>query len=161
MWQEASVRIEGIIKESDYLRSQYLHLRPRPIFAIIGLILSALFLWALISSPSWAISAVVAYLVLWLLVFIPWQAKKNYRQYKALSEPVSVEVQDEGLFFKRENGEGLVPWSHIIKWRQSNTLLLLYPASNVFHLVPSHFFSTPENFSAFKEILREHIGNAT
>lgn len=154
------MRIEGIIKESDYLRSQYLHLRPRPIFAIIGLLLLLLFLWALIRSQSWGIGAALVYLALWFLVLIPWQAKKNYRQYKALSEPVSVEVQQDGLFFKRENGEGLVPWSHIIKWRQSNTLLLLYPASNVFHLIPSHFFPTNESFSEFKEIIRKNIGNA-
>jgi len=106
-------------------------------------------------------SAVAAYLVLWLFVFIPWRAKRSYKQYKALSEPVSVEVRDDGLFFKRENGEGLLPWSHIVKWRQNKKLLLLYPTNNVFHLIPHHFFSTPEAFSAFKEVIRGHVGNAT
>lgn len=154
------MRVEGVIQESDYIRSQYLHIRPRPVFAVVGLLILLLFVWSLVSAPSWVMAAVTVYLALWLFVFIPWRAKKNYRQYKALSEPVSIEVRDDGLFFKRENGEGLVPWSHIIKWRQSKTLLLLYPTSNVFHLVPSHFFLTPEAFSAFKEVLRGHVGNA-
>lgn len=154
------MRAEGVIRESDYVRSQYLHIRPRPVFAVIGALILTLFAWALIVSPSWVMSGVAAYLVLWLLVFIPWRAKKSYRQYKALSEPVSVEVRDDGLFFKRENGEGLVPWSHIVKWRQGKKLLLLYPTSNIFHLVPSHFFQSHEAFMAFTEIVKGKVGNA-
>ena len=155
------MRAEGIIQESDYVRSQYLHIRPRPIFAVVGAPILALFAWAFVESHSWVMGGVAAYLALWLLVFIPWRAKRSYKQYKALSEPVSVEVRDDGLFFKGENGEGLVPWSHVVKWRKSKRLLLLYPASNIFHLVPSHFFQSDEAFVAFSEIVKGKVGNAT
>ena len=155
------MQAEGVIQESDYVRSQYLHIRPRPILAVIGVVILALFAWALVASPSWVMTGVAAYLALWFLVIIPWRAKKIYRQYKALSESVSVEVRDDGLFFKRSNGEGLVPWSHIVKWRQSKKLLLLYPANNIFHLVPSHFFPTQEAYAAFGKVVKGRCGNAT
>lgn len=155
------MRAEGVIQESDYVRSQYLHIRPRPVFAVIGIVILALFAWSLAASFSWIMTGVVVYLVLWLGVFIPWYARKNYRQYKALSEPVAVEVREDGLFFKNSNGEGLVPWSHIVKWRRSDKLLLLYPASNIFHLVPSHFFPTQKAYAEFVEVLKTRCGNAT
>jgi len=116
--------------------------------------------WSLLVAPSWVVSAATAYLALWFLVFIPWHAKRNYRQYKALSESVSLEVREGGVFFKWSNGEALIPWSHIVKWRHSKTLLLLYPTSNVFHLVPSHFFATSDAFAEFVQVLKDRVGNA-
>lgn len=154
------MRIEGKVRESDYICSQYLHLRPHPLLAVLGLLMLALFVWVLIVSPSWVMAGVTAYIVLWPLVFIPWRAKRTFKQYKALSEPVSVEVRDDGLFFRRNSGEGLVPWSHIVKWRKSNRLILLYPASNIFHLIPSHFFSSSEAYSAFAEKVKDKVGKA-
>jgi hypothetical protein len=156
------VRAEGIIAEADYVRSQYLYIRPSPGlgWAVIGVVIAALIIGAIVASLPWIIAGVAAYLALWLLVFIPWHAKKNYRQYKALSEPVSIEVRDDGLFFKRDNGEGLVPWSHIVKWRQNKTLVLLYPASNIFHLIPSHFFPTHEAYEEFVTVVKGRCGNA-
>ncbi len=155
------MRAEGVIQLSDYVRSQYLHIRPRPVFAVIDFLILALSVCALVAYPSWIMAGAAVALVLWLLVLIPWSAKKNYKQYKALAEPMTIEVRDDGLFFKRINGEGLVPWSEIVKWRQNDKLLLLYPANNVFHLVPRHFFTTQEAYAEFVEVLKARCGNAT
>jgi hypothetical protein len=147
MCQEKSVRAEGVIQLSDYVRSQYLHIRPRPVFAVIDFLILALSVCALVAYPSWIMAGAAVALVLW--------------QYKALAEPMTIEVRDDGLFFKRINGEGLVPWSEIVKWRQNDKLLLLYPANNVFHLVPRHFFTTQEAYAEFVEVLKARCGNAT
>lgn len=154
------MRIEGIVREADYIRSQYLHLRPRPVLAALGILILGLLIWALLSVPGWILPAAVAYLSLVFLVILPYRGRRNYRQYKALSEPTTIELRDEGIFFKRTNGEGLLPWSQIIKWRESKTLVLLYPANNMFHLVPRHFFATPDAFATFKEALRSRVGSA-
>jgi YcxB-like protein len=153
--------VEGTIEERDYIASQYLHLRPRPVFAVIGLLLLALFVWALAAAPSIIMFGVLVYLVSAYALYIPWSAKRNYRQYKALSTPVSMEIRTDGLYFKQQNGEGLVPWSHVHKWRHNKKMLLLYPTGNVFHLVPSHFFPSQESFGTFVATVKEHVGNAS
>jgi hypothetical protein len=151
----------GVLSEKDYTAAQFLHVRPRPAFAVTGILLILLFVWAFAVDPSVVGFGIALWFVVFFALYVPWRAKRTFRQYKALSEPVSAEVREEGLYFKRLTGEGLVPWSHINKWRIGKTLVLLYPANNVFYLIPSHFFSGPEAFSSFVTILRERLGNAT
>lgn len=153
--------VEGTLEERDNVAAQYLHLRPRPVFAAIGALLAVVCIFVLIAVQSLIMLGIAAYLAIWFLAVIPWLAKRNYRQYKALSEPVSIEVRVDGLYFKRENGEALVPWSEIVKWRHGKNLLLLYPASNIFHIIPKHFFTTSEEYGVFIQTLKEQIGNAT
>ena len=91
---------------------------------------------------------------------IPWRARRTFREYKALSEPFSMEVRDDGLFFERQNGSGLVPWGHLVKWRANSSLVLLYPARNLFYLVPKHCFPDSEQFAQFQARLTERVGRA-
>lgn len=153
--------VQGRCKESDYMSAQFLHLRPRPAFAVVGILLLGLAVWALFDSRSLILLGCLIFLVAICAFYIPFKAKRTFRQYKALSEPIVMEVREDGLFFKRQNGEGLVPWSHIIKWRSSKTLVLLYPADNLFYIVPSHFFDAPEMYNSFLEALRARLGKAT
>lgn len=155
------MHIKGTILEQDYVSAQFLHLRPRRSVAILGLLLLLLMLWTFVIAPSALVIGVFVYFVVFLFLYIPWRAKRNYHQYKALSETVSIDIMDEGLFFKRQNGEGLLPWAQILRWRSNRKLLLLYPASNIFHLVPSHFFSGPAEFAEFVATVRARLGKAT
>ena len=152
--------IKGTCTEQDFVASQFLHLRPRPWLAVAGIIIICLALWALLRAPSIWFGAAFLYLVLWGL-YIPFKAKRAFRQFKAMSEPTEIHVRDTGLFFKRTNGEGLVPWDEILKWRSNSKLVLLYPTSMVFYLVPAHFFDGAESYSAFIKIIQARVGNAT
>jgi hypothetical protein len=156
----ASMVVEGSIKEGDYVAAQFLHMRPRPLFAALGAILLCIFLLVLFFNRD-----IAGFVVLFALAAFPlytlWSAKRAFRQYKALSEPQAIEVKESGLYFKRENGEALVPWSHVRKWRHNNKLLLLYPASRLFHLIPSHFFTSHESYLNFLARVEEHLGKPT
>ncbi|WP_140637245.1 YcxB family protein [Methylibium rhizosphaerae] len=152
---------QGTISERDYVASQFLHLRPRPALAVVGLVLVALFAVGLVVARSVAMWGVAAYLVGLFAVYIPWNAKRTYRQYKAIQEPVIIETSEEGLRFRRPNAQEVLPWSHVRKWRHSKHLVVLYPTANIFHLVPSHFFATQQLFGEFVAALKERIGDAT
>lgn len=155
------MKVRGTLRESDYVRSQFLHVRPRPIFAIIGTLLFILAVVMAIYSQSLILVGCLAYFLLWFLVFIPWRAKKHYRQYKAMSEPVCIEATDMGLSFESSTGRGIIPWDHVNKWRNNDKLLLVYPAGNVFHLVPRHFFSTVGQYEEFIARLQKNAGEST
>jgi YcxB-like protein len=154
------VSIQGSIQEADYLAALRLHRKPRPAFAVVGILLLAVALAALYTSRSVPLGMALAFLLLIFFVYEPLKAKRVFRQYKALSEPTTVELRNDGLFFKRETGEGLVPWSHVIKWRSNDELLLLYPASGLFYLLPSHFFPSSEAFKEFVTRVRSKLGKA-
>lgn len=153
------MRVQGTLTERDYVAAQFLHIRPRLIFAIIGLALLLLAAWAITISKSLPLIAALAFLAAWFAI-IPWRARRTFREYKALSEPFSIEVRDDGLFFERANGSGLVPWGYLIKWRTNSSLVLLYPARNLFYLVPKHFFSDSEQFVQFQARLVERVGRS-
>lgn len=154
---------QGQLKEDDYVAAQFLHLRPRPVFFVIGIILLVLYALVLVIALFNGFYDLLYSILLIGLggFFLQFQSKRLFRQYKALSEPVTMEVREDGLFFKRTNGEGLVPWSHIHKWRNNKRLVLLYPAGNVFHMIPSHFFVDSDAFQAFISTLGTKLGNAT
>jgi len=154
---------QGQYTESDYLAAMYLHECPRRIYAILGI---AMLLLALLSSlfrPFDVVTAMLlggsASLVGYYFIYLPHRCKKNFRQYKAMSEPHTVELLDEGLHFRGLRSEGLIPWSHIIRWRRNDKVILLYPMSSLFYLVPQHFFEDRADFDAFVTQLELHLGN--
>jgi len=153
--------IQGTLCESDYLAAQRLHLKPRPMLAVVGVALVIAALGAAYVGRSWWLILALAYLAGVFFIYMPFKQRRTFKQYKALSEPVTVEIRDDGLFFKRANGEGLVPWSYITKWRTNGKLLLLYPASNVFHLVPASFFPNQGSFIEFVKLIEAKVGKAS
>jgi uncharacterized protein YjeT (DUF2065 family) len=155
------MQIQGTLSSSDYVAAQRLHIKPRPWLAVVGVLLVTVGVVVAYIGKSWGLVFALTYLMGMFLIYMPFKAKRTFRQYKALSEPVSIEVRDDGLFFTRINGEALVPWSHIAKWRSNRKLLLLYPASNVFHLIPSGFFPTQDAFIEFVKIVESKVGKAT
>jgi len=153
--------IQGVLALADYMAAQRLHLKPRPIFAIIGVVLVLVALAVMFLAPSWGLGTALAVLAGIFFVYLPLKARWTFKQFKALSEPMTLEVREAGLFFKSTNAEGLVPWSHITKWRRSGTLMLLYPASGFFYMVPSSFFSGQAEFSEFANVVEARLGRAT
>lgn len=153
--------IQGALTLADYMAAQRLHLKPRPIFAILGAILVVVALAVMFLAPSWQLGGALAVLAGMFFVYLPLKARRTFKQFKALSEPMAIEVREAGLFFKSTNAEGLVPWSHITRWRRDNTLLLLYPASGFFYMVPASFFSGHAEFSEFADVVEAKLGRAT
>jgi hypothetical protein len=92
--------------------------------------------------------------------FLIWQAKRTFRQYKALSDPYTIEIRSDGLYFSRQKGQGLLSWDEVIQWKQNNQLVLLYPTSNLYYVIPASVFQNSAHFQSFKELLISQLGNA-
>lgn len=152
--------IQGTVTEQDYVAAQWLHLRPRPFLSIVGCLLLILAIWAAYVGKSITIVAVLTYLLLYFLILLPWKSRRAFRQYKALSERLTVEVREDGIFLKREHGEGLVPWSHIVKWKTNSKLTVIYPSTNIFYLLPRHLFGSEGAYKEFLSLLGTQVGKA-
>ena len=151
------MKYSGKILERDYVAAQYLHLKPRKTFAFIGIALLILATISLIVSFSWVMLACLAYLFGYYFLFIPWQAAKSYRQYKAMQELITFEFRDSGIFSESKKGSGIIEWNEIIKIKNNKKLLLVYPTNTLFHIFPNHFFQNDEEFDSFVEKIKsEH-----
>ena len=153
-----SAAIGGQLAEADYVAAQFLHLRPRPVFAVAGILMLALAAGALWRHFTFTLLACLLLFGFHFGFWLPHRSRRLFRQYQALADPVAVEVRADGVFFRRPTGEGLLPWTHVRKWRHSRTLVLLYPADNVFHLVPRRFFPDPRAYGDFLATLEARVG---
>ena len=160
-----SLRLDGQLLWSDYLRSQYLHLRPRLWLAVVGAVLLVLFAWAsyvtiadwIDDIGSWVPPAICAgvllYFVLYFGVIIPISAYRIFRQQKSLNLPFSIEASSEAFCSFNETGTIAMPWSHFVKWKESGKLFLLYHSDVLFNLVPKRFFQSDAQLNEFRSYL--------
>jgi hypothetical protein len=156
-----AVVAEGTLNEVDCVEAKWLHCR-RPTLLVVFLLYVAaadLLLW-MIHAPWWVLAALPPILIATGAMAVPWHAKRSFRLYKALSERFSIDARPEGLFFKRTNGESLLPWDHIVKWRSNRKVLIMYPTTNIYHVVPARLFADSQAFEAFAKMLEEHAGGA-
>lgn len=149
---------QGRVTESDYVHSMIVHMRPRPAAkALWGLIILFMVFVAVNNRESiWAL--ILALIGGFFFLYLPYKAKKSFRIYKGIKEPLTMETRDDGLFIKRENGEGLIPWTHIHRYKASKRAVLLYITDSLYYLIPSHFFTSHAEFQEFLKLLESYLG---
>jgi hypothetical protein len=67
-------------------------------------------------------------------------------------------VSENGLDFRSENGHIRLPWSDYRKWKENDTLYLLYPGDGMFFgMIPKRFFQSQGDVDKFREILNANV----
>src|SRR5262249_52045341 len=74
--------------------------------------------------------------ILVYFVLIPRGCRRHYATYRRLQLPHQYEFDNAGLRFKDELGQNLMPWDHIHKWIETESLFLLYPTRSLYHILP-------------------------
>ena len=157
----------------DYVRANFLNLRPRPAFKLAGyaFLVFAIFILGISFYQAVArredflvVPLIVAGGLVYLAFFFgfrwPQRLKKIFRQQKSLHSPYSIEVGDEMIFTKSENGESKLPWDFFIKWKENSGLITLYQSDIMLHIFPKRSFASPEEVAQFREMLIKKIGPA-
>lgn len=162
-----TIRAQGQLRWTDYLRSQYLHVRPRRSFAIVGAVLLLLFAWAsyettsswLTGVGSWVLPAIFAgallYFVTLFAVIIPLNTHRIFKQQKSLNLPFSIEASSDSFCTFNEYGRIAMPWSHFVKWKENREYFLLYHSDALYNLVPKRFLGDDAQQSQFRGFLAE------
>jgi len=153
--------VQGSLTLSDIKAAQRLHYRSRPWIASIGALAIVWPLWIAIAWRNWAMALLPVYLAAVAFIYVPLKARRNFRQNKALSEPMTIELREDGLYFVGNFSSGLIPWAHIYKWKSNSQIALIYRTSTMFHLIPSRFFSSANDYDAFLKSLRAKTDAAT
>lgn len=152
------LQAQGCIGEADYVAAQFLHLRPSPLIrsALALLVLAALIALAL--TQSVLLLAVLSGVAGYVLLAMPWRARRLYRRNPAIAAPQRLDVSADGLLFHRGGHDQLLRWDRIGRWRAGRGMVLLYPVQSGFYLLPASFFASDADYRRFLELLQRHAG---
>ena len=160
------IEVKGIIQPSDYVSAQYLHMRPRPIYKVLGAFISVLVLWAawiaITDEDRRAFDLLYPTLVIAMIlnfaVYLPWKTRRIYGQQKALQRELTFRFDENGALITTENGQTATPWSDYLRWKQNNHLILIYLSDCMYHMLPRRLFLDPDGFEKLGELLTSKIG---
>ena len=91
----------------------------------------------------------------------PILARRHYRKYKAIQEPINIKLNEDGIELSNPDGGGLVRWEKIFKWRQNEEYLLIYPMPRMYHIIPKSISKAGFELTALIQALQEKVGNET
>ena len=166
------VELDCRITPADYVRAQYLHLRPRRWLGYVGIALLLLIAGTVglqvtilvreggSAAPLLILLGFVAYLAAYFLGYVPWRARRLFAQQKDLQMPSRLQVTDDGIRAENELGHSLIPWDHIQWWKENHHLFLLYHADVLFQMIPKRCIAHEADSKALRALLLAHAKRA-
>src|SRR5690242_11836458 len=119
-----SIVCEGIQQPSDAMDVLLLHVKPRPVFAVLGsLLLVGAVAVCVVSlrakDPSYLMPSLLAYLALHAFVYVPWSVRRRSNQNPLRGLSSRCEATNSGLTFSSERGQVRLLWSDFRRWRSN------------------------------------------
>ena len=156
------------ISEQDYVRAMTLFSEITPkVASIYGVVILVLGLTAIFGSGAikgGAIGGLIGggvVVILGRLIVNPILARRHYRKYKAIHDPINIKLKDDGIEFSTPDGGGLVRWEKILKWRQNEEYVLVYPMPRLYYIIPKSISKSGFEIPLLIGALREKVGNET
>lgn len=146
---------------SDHRSAQWLNIKPRRSYAVVGVGLLVLTVWATwyaffytdLDWPPWVLSASLAYLFLHFCIFLPWHWNKMFRQQKSFHRESLLRVNNDGIEAQSENGAGQIHWSDFIRWKEDKHIFLLYLSDVSFLMIPTRIFHSDQMIEEFRDLI--------
>ena len=156
------------ISEEDYVRAMKLSSKISPrikaiyAVAVLALVFVAAFgSTAVIGGVAGGLIGGGAVAVLARLLVNNFLARRHYKKYKAIHEPINIRLQEEGIELSTSDGRVLVRWEKIVKWRQNEAYFLVYPMPRLYHIIPKSISDSGFDLSALVTALRDKVGKET
>jgi hypothetical protein len=103
----------------------------------------------------WPVVFVAAFLVIYLRVLLPWNARRVFFQQKESASPFEHEITETAFNSSGQYGSATRPWVNFHKWKEDKDLLMLYLSDVMFIVIPKRF-CTPEQVDAIRARLVEN-----
>ncbi len=155
------------LNPADHRSAQWLNIKPRRSFAVVGIGLLMLVAWTMwfafrLEIPffnwgKWMLSGLLAYLFFYSCIFLPWKWNKIFQQQKSLHRESLIRVNESGVEMQSEIGRALVPWSDFLRWKEDKRIFLLYLSDVSFIMIPTRGFEQEQQIVDFREIINRNI----
>jgi hypothetical protein len=162
------MKVQYRITENDYAQLARFHAWRRFItrpsatqFVVLGV---ALFVVGVAVHPVAALIiaiATVVFVILYavgLFILTPRQARRQYRQYKAIQELITAELTEAGVKLSNGDGEAILPWSKVFQWRQNDKFILIYAMPLLYYIVPKSIELDGFDIPLLVQRLAERVG---
>lgn len=153
------------ISEDDYVNAMKLFYKLSPIliaiFLAVTLVLIGLIVFGSPATQAGAIGGLAGgaiVLVVGRYIISPIISRQHYRKYKAIHEEMTIELLDDGLRFFSKNGDGKLIWDNMLKWRQNDKYILIYPMPRLYYVLPKSIESNGFDVSLLTSQLAKHVG---
>jgi hypothetical protein len=93
-----------------------------------------------------------------MYILVPYSARRMYRQYKAIQEPLTYELSEDGLLISSVEGEMTLLWRMILRWRQNDQFVLIYKMPVLFYVVPKSLAQQGFDIPLLVQRLAERVG---
>jgi len=126
------------------------------IVALLGIVL-----WTRPATAPILAFVVAVFVILFtigLFVRTSGRARRHYRQYKGIQEPITVELTEAGIKFSNADGEAILPWSKAFQWRQNDRFILIYGMPILYYIVPKSIEREGFDVPLLIQRLAEHVG---
>jgi YcxB-like protein len=98
---------------------------------------------------------ILVVLISFFFVRSPW--KKVYFNSAYFQSPISGEISASGIRVSSVRGLATIPWSEVTELRFNANVILVYQGPTTFHIFAPDFFSTPDDWEAAIEHVRERL----
>lgn len=75
---------------------------------------------------------------------LPGQARRTFRQNKAIQKEHVYSWTDEGIAWRSASGEARIAWAELHRWREGRHAFLFAVSDRSIHLIPRRVLSEPE-----------------
>ena len=157
-----------MVTQHDHLKAVSLHYRIGSIISIVFVCtLAALLLFSYLLSYTGIITSILktgfvsssASLLVWYSL-ARFNIARNYEKNAGIRQKTTIKQTALGIKFKTVDGEALLRWENIFKWKHDQNYLLIYPAPNLFHIIPKKIADSGFDLDALTQALQTHVGNA-
>ena len=168
---KAMITLQCKLKPEDYIKAQYLHMRPSPWLKYLGIALLSFWLVILVALafPSGSLISVFdaftpilffgLIYVLILFVILPWNGRRIFSQQKTLQAEYEIVISPEMIETTSDHGTMRMRLSDFHKYKVGKDLILLYQSQALFHMFPRRFFTSEEDFRTFLSYLEANLGS--
>ncbi|MBU1776611.1 MAG: YcxB family protein [Gammaproteobacteria bacterium] len=153
------------ISEQDYVNAMKLFAKLTPrlmmIYLVSALALAALALFGGVIASAGAIGGLTGGIIAILIgryIVMPIMARRHYRKYKAIQEEFAIELLEYGVRLSSPDAEGKITWGKMLKWRQNESYVLIYPMPRLFHIIPKSVATQGFDLQALTDELQRHVG---
>jgi YcxB-like protein len=159
------------LKPEDYIKAQYLHMRPSPWLKYPGI--AFLSLWLVFSVASASLSGSLTrafraltpilffglFCALILFIILPRNVHRIFLQQKTLQIEYKSVISPEIIESTSEIGTARIRLSDFHKYKVDKDLILLYQSQAIFLIFPRRFFTLEEDFKIFLSYLEANLGS--
>ena len=149
MKRDETIRTSYRVTKKDIYRAYLLHIRPRKLFAILGILMLCLCIFSCIlavvpleGEPNYVFAGFLLVTIVLLMggiYVLPWfSIHRSIRQTKGVDGEVKVVVGEDSIQFSGEYSHITIPYSHVFAVKSDKDYLLIYTNQNVFRIVPKY-----------------------